>query len=285
MDLNSFSPYVRVAMHSKIEAPFVIRERTLFDFEIILIEDGMWNLNIYSKDFLCKKNDVIFIPPDTQHTISSVGDSPVSQPHIHFDVTYDITSPDVYVSFIPKYKMTEQQISMIRENALYSLPSPFLNIPDIEYFKRIFFDIIEANTQKKDFYQLKCKEKMLRLLEYILRENSKNRNTNPNTSDKIIELVKDYLDQNYHNIITLEKLELQFSYNKFYLSRMFSEKYSCPIMKYYNNLRLSAAKRYLEKGKSVTEVSDLLNFSSIYAFSRFFKNRAFIAPSKYQIEP
>ena len=280
MNLNEFSPYVRVALYSHIEAPFKIRERTLFDFEIILIEDGMWNLNIYGQDYLCKKNDVIFIPPDALHSMSSVEGYSVTQPHIHFDVIYDDKSPDLYVSFIPKDKMNTEQLSMIRENCLSSLPSPLLNIPDIEYFKRIFYDILETHSKKNDFYQLKSKEKMLRLLEYILRENTKS-NHIEEANDIIIELVKDYIDQNYHNIITLEKLELQFSYNKFYISRMFSEKYSCSIIKYYNNLRLSAAKRYLEKGKSVTEVSEILNFSSIYAFSRFFKNHTGLSPSKY----
>lgn len=282
MNLNKFSPYVRVALYSHLESPFKIRERTLFDFEIILIEDGMWNLSIYEKDYICKKNDVVFIPPDTLHSISSVDGHSVTQPHIHFDVIYDEKSPDLYVSFIPKEKMNAEQLSMIRVNHLSSLPSPLLNIPDIEYFKKIFYDILETHNKKNDYYQLKSKEKMLRMLEYILRENSKSNHTKTEPNDKIIELVKDYIDQNYHNIITLEKLELQFSYNKFHISRMFSKKYSCSIIKYYNNLRLSAAKRYLEKGHNVTEVSDTLNFSSIYAFSRFFKTHTGISPSMYK---
>lgn len=280
MNFNTFSPYIRAAFFSKLTAPFAIRERTLFDFEIIIIEDGKWNLHIYDKDYLCKKNDVIFIPPDTLHSISSVGECSVSQPHIHFDTVYDENSQEVFVSFIPKQKMSESQKAMIRENSLSSLPSPFLNISDVEYFKRIFFDIIDTYNQKKDFYQLKCKEKMLRLLEYVLRENVTQDQQKQN-NDNTIELVKDYIDQNYHNIITLEKLELQFSYNKFYISRMFSQKYSCSIIKYYNNLRLSAAKRYLAQGLTVTEVSQQLNFSSIYAFSRFFRERTGVSPSKY----
>ena len=172
---------------------------------------------------------------------------------------------------------------MIRENVLSCLPAPFLKISDLQYFKGIFFDTIHCFTQQKPFYQLKCKEKMLRLLAYILQENTQLTPKNA-TDEKMVTLIKDYIDQNFYNIITLEKLELQFSYNKYYIARMFRKKYAQSVMKYYHLLRIAEAKRFLAEGRSVTEISNMLNMSSIYAFSRFFKTYTGKAPSQYNTE-
>ena len=88
MNINLFSPYIRVAMKSYLKAPFLIRERIIFDYEIILIESGCWNLTINDKTFVCKKDDIILICPNQKHKIESIDDISVSQPHIHFDFSY-----------------------------------------------------------------------------------------------------------------------------------------------------------------------------------------------------
>ena len=52
-------------------------------------------------------------------------------------------------------------------------------------------------------------------------------------------------------------------------------------MKYYDNLRVEAAKRYLKKGLSVSKITEILNAGSIYSFSRFFKNKTGYSPTEY----
>ena len=58
-----------------------------------------------------------------------------------------------------------------------------------------------------------------------------------------------------------------------------------PIIKYYNAKRLEYAKEMLREGAAVTRVANELNFSSIYSFSRFFKNAAGSSPTEYQSSP
>jgi AraC-like DNA-binding protein len=93
--------------------------------------------------------------------------------------------------------------------------------------------------------------------------------------------VKEYIDHNYLNSITLNTLENQFYYNKYYISKQFTKTFNLPIIKYYNNLRLDAAKDAILKGISVTETANLLNFNSIFIFSRFFKNSTGMSPTEY----
>jgi len=281
MNFDSFSPYVRTAMHSYLEAPYKIRNRIIFDYEVIYIEKGKMNVIMYDKSHICEAGTVIFIPPDTPHILESVDAVNVSQPHIHFDVTYDKLSPEVYVSFKRKEDMSDKEKLMIRKNIL-NLPSPVLKVSNIERFKDLFFGVIDCFQEKLQLYQLDCKAKMLLLLKFLLIEN--NNDVSPDThSVELISTIKNYIDNNFKNNITLEMLEKQFSYNKYHLSRMFKRKYGIAIITYTQNLKLEAAKEYLKRELSITEISDKLNFSSIYSFSRFFKNKTGIAPLEYKM--
>lgn len=280
MNFDLFSPYIRVAMKSYINAPFTITERIIFDFEIIYIEAGKWKLTIYGKEYLCEKDSVLFIPPDTPHIIELFNNTNVSQPHIHFDVIYDKYSPSVYVSFKKKSEMSYNEKLMIRENIL-DLPSPILKVSDLKYFKKIFYEIIDSFQDKNPLYQLDCKEKMLSLLKYLLCENTIS-TFNYRNSNNIIYSIKSYIDHNYQNNITLEMLEKQFSYNKYYISRLFTKEYGTSIINYCQTLKLQQAKDYLKSGLSITKISEMLSFSSIYSFSRFFKNATGMYPTDYK---
>lgn len=54
------------------------------------------------------------------------------------------------------------------------------------------------------------------------------------------------------------------------------------MMAYYRRLRLEEARRLLREGKyNINEISELLNYSSVHAFSRQFKQMLGLSPSQY----
>ena len=59
MNFDLFSPYVRVAMYSELEAPFKIKRRVIFDYELIFLAEGKWKLTVNETSYLCKKHDVL----------------------------------------------------------------------------------------------------------------------------------------------------------------------------------------------------------------------------------
>lgn len=140
MLIDEFSPYIRVASKSFFTAPFRISRRVIFDYEIILIESGKWALTVEDKVYICRENDVLLIRPGQAHMIESIGDIPVSQPHIHFDMIYDDFSEKISVSFkdLPQFDKTE--LRMIRADVFdgSGLNSPILTVPDLAYFKSVF---------------------------------------------------------------------------------------------------------------------------------------------------
>lgn len=282
MNLNDLSPFVRYAARSYLRAPFTIGRRIIFDYEIIYVDSGLFSLTVEDREYICKKGDVIFLRPGQPHCLQSIDDCSVSQPHIHFDLNYDCFSESVYISYKDLPDFTEEEKTWIRKDLFSDTGiGPILKISDMDAFRNLLYEIISDFYCKAELYQIDLKRKMLLLLQMVLRDNTvAYEEQDPDL--EIPAIVKQFIDYNYKNVISLDALEQQFHYSRYYLSRAFVSYTGMPIIKYYNTKRLEYAKEMLREGAAVTRVANELNFSSIYSFSRFFKNAAGYSPTEYR---
>lgn len=92
-----------------------------------------------------------------------------------------------------------------------------------------------------------------------------------------------YIEEHIRKPLKFEDLCREFSVSKTTLKKIFRNHLGCGAMEYYNNCRITEAKKLLrEKKYSITEISDILQFSSIHYFSRKFKQATNISPLEYQ---
>lgn len=95
--------------------------------------------------------------------------------------------------------------------------------------------------------------------------------------------IMNYIDRNLTKIDKLTDISNDLNYNYVYISRIFKHKFGESIYNYYSNKKLELAKKLIAEGKmSITEISEYLNYSSIYVFSRIFKKRFGISPNTYK---
>ena len=141
-----------------------------------------------------------------------------------------------------------------------------------------------AEVSNKEFLS----EEMLRstlfqIIVYLIRDFSATKaNVQPNTSDAELLCLKlmNYIDTHIYTLKNLEHLAEVFNYNYSYLSALFRQHSSTTLLEYYRNRRLEAAKLLLAEGKlSVGAIADLLRYSSVYTFSRAYKEKYGISPS------
>lgn len=275
MNATDINPFIRLAMHSVLLANTHINQRIIFDYELIFITDGKFILNYNGQDFLCKKGDVLLICPGISHSFHMVyGD--LSQPHIHFDIQFDYHSDQVFICYKDHPQLNNFEKQLIRENIFPHLhKNPILNISNKDHFANTFFSIVDDGATNT----LQQKALMLMLLNTIIDENASNSlKYSPTTTDVAV-LVKSYIDSNYEHDLNLQNLEQQFGYTKYHLERLFKEKYGIPIMVYRNKRRMEIAASLL-RNHSVTETAQLLGYSSIYTFSRAFRNTYGISPTQ-----
>ena len=94
-----------------------------------------------------------------------------------------------------------------------------------------------------------------------------------------------YIDSHVYTIKSLTEISEVTGYNYNYASNIFKAATGETVMNYYRSKRLKSAALLLEEDKlSITEVASLLNYSSVYSFSRAFKERYGVSPSKHSHE-
>ena len=235
MNLADINPYIRVAMHSELPAPFYIRRRVIFDYELLYIEGGEMILTYNDTDYAVHKGDLLLLCPGVPHTFN-VKNQTLIQPHIHFDLKYDPQSENVYISYKDYGEMDAPERTMIRENLFPNLSnSPFIKISNKSAFLEIFFDIIDSSAAPSR--ALTRKAKMLQLLEIIIAENPPQLTNQSDQSYKIATEIRTFIRANYRQNITLDLLEQQFGYSKYYIEKIFKKAFGISVIHYRNHKR------------------------------------------------
>ena len=275
MDVSKINPYIRVAMQGVLPTGCEIKRRIIFDYELIYIEDGEFTFTYNDIAYPCKTGDFIFIRPRVPHSFSDIHRD-LLQPHIHFDMRYAEDSTTVPISYKDLESMTDLEKSMIRKDYFRDFPkTPFVRFADIEQTLTIFYEIIKNQSLSP----LMRKAKMLALIDMLITDNFSGTFEKNDTTYPIEIAVKDYLDAGQGMSLSLEDIAKQFGYSKYYLDRRFKEAFGISLIAYRNDKRMELAKELLTE-KSVSDVSETLGFSSIYVFSRAFKNHFGVAPTK-----
>lgn len=273
MDLSLINPYIRLAKESRIPSGHNIAKRVIYDYELIYIEDGSFTFIYNDKPYYCKEGDFIFICPGISHSFI-LDHGEISQPHIHFDITHRPQSTIIPISFKNLDKMSEDEKEWIHEDYFSSYnKSPLINVQNKSNFLETFYRIVS-----EDLSDLLKKSLLIGLLSIIINDNfpellQKEKQIN------VVNRIKDYIDVGNGMRMTLDDFAKTFFYDKFYLERKFKETYGINLIEYRNKKRMEIA-NHLLKLHSVSEVSELVGYQSIYAFSRAYKNYFGHAPSK-----
>lgn len=286
MNNEGISPYIRLAVDSIIGTPWNLKERVIFDYELLYVKEGKALITVENDSYSAQAGDVFLFKPKKKHSICAWGGSCFRQPHIHFDLFYLEDSPEVRISFRPFEQMTDADISLFREDVtkegIFELPDK-LSIRNVKYFEQCIFEIIEEFQSKKPFYEFAVKGLFIKLWTYILRENFWSRN--PVVLSNIDELnkIKNYLDFHTGREISLDELAGEFKISKYHLNRLFKKAFGVAPIHYHQAVRMEKIKEAIQyTGTSMTEIAERFGFNSINAFSRAFRNAEGVPPSFYR---
>lgn len=94
------------------------------------------------------------------------------------------------------------------------------------------------------------------------------------------EYAKAYLDTNYMGSVSIQSLADTLHIDRRYLTAQFKTAYGQPPQAYLMDLRLNKAREFLCGGHSVTDAAAMAGFADLPGFSRQYKRRYGIPPSK-----
>ena len=103
------------------------------------------------------------------------------------------------------------------------------------------------------------------------------------TGNRQCATVKRYIDLHFKEPLTLEQLAEEAHMNKFYLSHSFKQEYGISPINYMLSRRLDESKYLLaETDLSMSQISQLLGFSSLSYFSQLFRKTQSVSPREYR---
>ncbi len=146
---------------------------------------------------------------------------------------------------------------------------------------RQLHEVAAGNAYIRDMH---IYEKLTALLTLLMEESwNPQSNARGKTQRQNLQNIKDYLDQNYPQKISLDDLAEHFYINKFYLTKIFKEQFGLSITNYLAQVRITHAKQLLRfTNLSVEKIGAECGMSDANYFSRVFKKVEGISPGEFR---
>ena len=169
------------------------------------------------------------------------------------------------------------------ENTLDILNNDLLKIGDYRLIKEFIMIYINTNSfnyhikrttndfnnefleiNEKDIYKTKMIEMLLELNGLLDKNGEKN--------NVYVSKALKYIDNNYHNSISLDEIAEDIGVSQFYLSRLFKEEFNQKFIDYLTQVRLNEAKRLaLNSNITIKEICAKVGYANSAYFCRLFK--------------
>lgn len=148
--------------------------------------------------------------------------------------------------------------------------------------------IPEVDSPQADSESLLCAI-FTQLLVYLLRDfrdRSPDKHSQQMTEAEILcRRIMTYIDTHIYSIRSLEEVAQHFGYSYNYLSTLFRTHTSTTLRHYHCEKKLNTA-RYLLRNRDlrITDIAEMLNYSSVYAFGKAYRLRFGICPREARKE-
>ncbi len=159
---------------------------------------------------------------------------------------------------------------------------PVFQTNQLDSYRRILDELYYIAESADYVRDMRIHEKLSSLL-ILLMEDAWNGTQIQSALDTMdIQQVKDYLDTNFIKKITLDDLAGSFFLNKYYLMKLFKDRYGMTINAYLNQVRITYVKQQLRfTDKTIEMLAAELQIEPAY-LSRLFKKVEGISPTQFR---
>ncbi|GAA3413043.1 AraC family transcriptional regulator [Paenibacillus hodogayensis] len=247
-------------------------------WEILYVDKGEIEIDTDYGHFNLKQGDLLFHEPNEFHSPKSNGKI---SPNI-FIVTFECESePMAFFLSNKLFRLREKEktvLALLMEEGWNAFgPSPINS-------GRILYPREGAPFGSEQLF----KAHLETLLIHLIRSGHDTDKTSTppiprmnresETADPVISYMNEHLGDN----LTLDDLCDHFAIGRTQLSIMFKKRVGCGVIEYMNRLKIDRAKQLIrEDVYNLTEISELLGYSSVHYFSRHFKKTIDMTPSEY----
>lgn len=273
LKLIETAPFVRYALRFKFSPK--TEETVSVDCRLFYISSGSGNIVLNGVSHRFADGFVIIFQPGTKYKFVSKEKLDIIS--INFDYTAEYANQTLF--FRPtKVKKGTQNFhkSVVFEDYL-ELNTPLVAEGVYTVVGKLL-EIVEQNIAKPAFFRERCSALLKECFINVLEISGQN-----NTGNKKLNMVEQYINENYDKDITNEQLSRLVSYHPYYLNRIFQKKYGKTLHQYLIDYRISVAEQLLTTTpESVANISQMVGFASVGAFTINFKKKNGITPTAFR---
>lgn len=229
--------------------------------ELFYIVGGTGQFLIEDQSFPVDANNLVIINPNVVHTEDSLNSQPLEYIVLGIDGIALATSENSNGQFCILDHFESVEISSCLRN------------------------ILREMEQKSTGYEDVCQAFMEILIIRLMRNTALSVHEEPQavSGNRQCAAVRRYIDLHFKESLTLEQLADEAHMNKFYLSHAFKREYGVSPINYMISRRIEESKYLLaETDLSMSQISQLLGFSSLSYFSQVFRRTQTVSPKEYR---
>lgn len=249
-------------------------------WEMVYVDSGKINAITNGIGCTLEQGQAIFHQPMEIH--AHVSDNRVSNNMLVISFTTDSLAMQYFKNkTFTLDKTGKTLLSLFLEeakNALGNIPGDYENKDNLCFLKTSF-----GSTQLLQCYFTEFLIRLIRSGSSLSENVLSSKKSRDIANNSLSELMSEYMKNNIYSTLTLKDLCTHFLLGKTQLCMIFRESMGKSPMEYYMGLKIKEAKSLIrEKNYSISQIAEMLGYSSLHIFSRAFKKAVGMSPTAYE---
>ncbi len=244
-------------------------------WEFVYVDKGEITATADEREIILSQGNVIFHQPDQWHNIRANGKI---APNVA------IASFECNSKAMDFFKNRVMKVGQEQKILISKIISEYTNA-----FATPLGDIFTTHLELKEAptigAQQLIKHYLSEFLILFLRQKApvaQHRTFTVNNTNSILNILENYMMDHIAGSVTIEQLMKYSGLNRMGVNRIFKSNYGVSPIQYFIYLKIELAKKYLrEDNYNISQVSELLGYSSVHYFSLQFKKTTGMSPTEY----
>ena len=233
--------------------------RTLTEYQIIYITKGRGVFESNHRTHVVVPGSIMIVFPGVPH---------------FYKPEYEVGWSEYWVGFKGPH------VDTLCQQGFLSPRKPLYEVGLQNSLLAIYTQILELVQNQRPLFQVRASSHVLTLIAEILAHERKN--VQYTHSEQLVERAKFLMEENIYSEINLNGIGEVLGVSTSHLNAVFKSYTSMTPYQYFISIKIRKAKELLEAGSlAIKEVAFRLGFDDQYYFSRLFKKKAGIAPSRW----
>lgn len=235
-------------------------------FELTIVTKGKGVITTNGIDSPVQANDIYLSFPSENHKIRSDKDDPIQYDFLAFSTDDERMSAELnkiaIINQRPEKRIIHNEVLKFLMPVIISECSQ-INPYQTEYLKALFVQILVLTIRMFN------------------EQNTKS--VRPTQNEEFCYQIMAYINAHIYTLNSLQELSAHFNYDYSYISNIFTKTTKQTLSDYFRFKRLERGRILIhENNLSLAKIAELLNYSSIYSFSKSFKQQYGMSPRNYK---